>query len=171
MIAKCRCNRISFHLNHKAFRTNWFLYQRVHTEHEVNNISKLCIVRLLYVEQFIPIISEASSSWLLTDKIFRNSIAFENYLGKRQFNLLGRPMQEVSAKLCFRLFLLPSHFAVYIYDANFKSQHFKHLRNYQLLNRFKLQIMTRGQDADLRIAGAGRTPLDFTIIQRRRTKC
>ena len=80
-------------------------------------------------------------------------------------------MQEVSARLRFGLFLLPSDIAVYLYEANPKSEHFKHLRNYQLLIRFKLLIMTRGQDADLRIAGAGRTPLDFTIIQRRRTKC
>jgi len=80
-------------------------------------------------------------------------------------------MQEVSARLRFGLFLLPSDIAVYIYEANPKSEHFKHLRNHQLLIRFKLLIMTRGQDADLRIAGAGRTPLDFTIIQRRRTKC
>ena len=80
-------------------------------------------------------------------------------------------MQEVSARLRFDLILLPSDIAVYIYEANPKSEHFKHLRNYQLLIRFKLLIMTRGQDADLRIAGAGRTPLDFTIIQRRRTKC
>ena len=80
-------------------------------------------------------------------------------------------MQEVSARLRFGLFLLPSDITVYLYEANPKSEHFKHLRNYQLLIRFKLLIMTRGQDADLRIAGAGRTPLDFTIIQRRRTKC
>lgn len=80
-------------------------------------------------------------------------------------------MQEVSARLRFGLFLLSSDFAVYIYYTNFKSEHFKHLRNYRLLIHFKLQIMTRGQDANLRIAGAGRTPLDFTIIQRRRTKC
>ncbi len=81
-------------------------------------------------------------------------------------------MPEVSARLRFGLFLLPSDFAVYIYEANPKSESFKHLRNYQLLIKFKLLIITtRGQDADLRIAGAGRTPLDFTIIQRRRTKC
>ena len=80
-------------------------------------------------------------------------------------------MQEVSTRLRFGLFLLPSDIAVYIYWAHPKSEHFKHLRNYQLLIRFKLFIMTRGQDVDLRIAGAGRTPLDFTIIQRRRTKC
>ena len=81
-------------------------------------------------------------------------------------------MQEVSARLRYSLFLLPSDYSVFIFDANPKSEHFKHLRNYQLLIRFKLLIiMTRGQDADLRIAGTGRTPLDFTIIQRRRTKC
>ena len=80
-------------------------------------------------------------------------------------------MQEVSARLRFDLFLLPSDIAVYIYETNPKSDHFKHLRNYQLLICFKLLIMTRDQDADLRIAGAGRFPLDLTIIQRRRTKC
>jgi hypothetical protein len=80
-------------------------------------------------------------------------------------------MQEISARLRFGLFLLPSDIAVYIYEANPKSDQFEHLRNYQLLICFKLLIMTRGQDADLRIAGAGRTPLDFTINQRRRTKC
>ena len=80
-------------------------------------------------------------------------------------------MQEVSARLRFGLFLLPSDFAVYIYYANFKSEHFKHLPNYQLSIRFKSLIMTRGHGADLRMDGAGRTPLDFTIIQRRRTTC
>ena len=80
-------------------------------------------------------------------------------------------MQEVSDRLRFGLFLLPTKVAVYIDETNPKSEHFKHLRNYQLLIRFKLLILTRGQDADLRIAGAGAIPLDFTIIQRRRTKC
>ena len=80
-------------------------------------------------------------------------------------------MQEVSARLCFGLFLLPSDVAVNINETHPKSEPFKHLRNYQFFIRFKLLIMTRGQDADLRITGAGRTPWDFTIIQRRRTKC
>ena len=80
-------------------------------------------------------------------------------------------MQEVSARLRFGLFLLPSDFAVYVYYANFKSEQFKHLPNHQLLIRFKSLIMTWGQDADLRIEGVGRTLLNFTIIQRRRTKC
>ncbi len=81
-------------------------------------------------------------------------------------------MPEVSARIRYSLLLLPSDFSVFIFDTNPTLEHFKHLRNDQLLITFKLLIiMTRGQDADLRIAGAGRTPLDFTIIQRRRTKC
>ena len=80
-------------------------------------------------------------------------------------------MQELSDRPRFCLFHLPSDVVLYIYETNPKSEHFKHLGNYQLLIRFYLLILTRGQDADLRIAGAGRIPLDFTIIQRRRTKC
>ena len=80
-------------------------------------------------------------------------------------------MQKVSARFHFGLFFLPSDIAVCICDANPKTYHFKHLRNYQLLICYKLLIMTRGQNADRRIAETDRTPLDFTIIKRRRTKC
>lgn len=80
-------------------------------------------------------------------------------------------MQEVSDRLNICFILLSFYFTFHSCYAKPESEHFKHLRNCKILIRFKLLISTRGQGADLQIAGVGKTPLDFTIIQRRRTKC
>ncbi len=80
-------------------------------------------------------------------------------------------MQEVSGRLYICLILMLSYFTFHSCKAKPESEHFKHLRNCKILIRFKLLISTRGQGAELQIAGVGKTPLDFTILQRRRTKC
>jgi hypothetical protein len=56
-------------------------------------------------------------------------------------------------------------------NAKPESEHYIYLRHHQLLIRIELPLITRVQSADLQITGVGKTPLDFTILQRRRTTC